>query len=212
MAGSNLTPTVDPTGSLSKTDMLNTDVNNLINAYNAGRIDFNNFNTPLIIPDANGIPNVMLGPRQVNNQRGLFIAKPGVNVVTATDDQLIFNSSQNIFKIVTTGTGVTPSSSVGASPGWGVFSLSPITQAHSLSFVPIVMGFVQVGSKYVLMPYTFFSSTGANIGTFETPVVSADATNVYINTDCIINVTSGSPSVNIGGRNVKYYLLQESAA
>lgn len=209
MAGGNLTRSVDPTGGQSAVQLLGSDVNNLIAAYNAGKIDFNNFNTPLIIPDANGIPNVLLGPRQVNNQRGLFIAKPGISVITATDDQLIFNSLQNVLKIVSTNTVTIPQFTVASSASGNQTQ----TVNHNLGFLPVAL------------PYALDTSGGQYFfwqGKDIVPIVGATITigalieyDTFIDTTTIeflvavTNRTGGT--YTLGPFNIRYYLLQETA-
>ncbi len=72
------------------------------------------------------------------------VAKDGYNADTATDAQLIFNSSQNVFKIVVsaTATRLVPSLTAGAT--------DTLTIPHNLGYIPSVMAYVNgAGSTYL---------------------------------------------------------------
>lgn len=196
-----LTPTQDPTGNMSQLEIVQTDIGNLIQQVNAQAIDFNNFNTPLIIPDANGVPNVLLGPRQVNAQRGLFVAKPNVNVITATDDQLIFNSNQNVFKIISTST-VTLHRNSGDTTG-------TLVVPHNQPTVPLIIAFVLVSGARLPLPFLSTYPTGLGyMGIDKDIAFSVDATNITFFTD----VDGGGLWVGTSEDfQIKYYILQETA-
>jgi len=133
------------------------------------------------------------------NKFGFKVAEDGVDVLTATDDQLIFNSEQNVFKIVKTGT--VPSAAY--SPG--VANL--ITIPHGLDHAPIVVGFMAVGSGYRMLP--LFTSVNNGGGGFQSvdgwTYIESDATNIYI------SFNSAGTTAAAGTYNVKYYALQETA-
>lgn len=58
---------------------------------------------------------VCLGKRSVG-QIGLFISKPGVDVLTAADADLLFSSSINAMQMIVTGTIAVPNYSQGGNP------------------------------------------------------------------------------------------------
>jgi hypothetical protein len=99
------------------------------------------------------------------------ISRQGIDVLDTSGtlpNNLIFDSSLNTFKIVTTGTvtGTISSSSTGT-----------VTVAHNLSYAPVADGFIRnrgfgfiVGSS---------QKTGPFQGNYELRSISADETNVY---------------------------------
>jgi len=142
---------------------------------------------------------------------GLKVSKAGFDVNTATADQLIFNSSQNTFKIVSKGT-ATISSFVVGSPGATNFTSGETTTtvAHGLSYTPAILAFLgDVGTNNSL-PYSYALSTGGggksvawtNVG------VAIDSTNIYFRSSVMLTGAFGFTS---SAFNVVYYLLQETA-
>lgn len=62
----------------------------------------NNLGSGILMNDLNGVPNIYMATDQ-NGQPILKVAKAGQDATTASGSGLIFNSSQNIFKIAATG-------------------------------------------------------------------------------------------------------------
>lgn len=151
-------------------------------------------NTRILAVDSDDVPVVSFG-QQEDGSLGLRVAKPGVDVTTNSDlSQLIFNSSQNTFKIVYT-------SSVTAIPSSGS-ATSTVTIPHGLSFVPTIVAFATISGIYAPVP-----SIGVNTTTGAvTAMVNAtvDATNVYL-------IATYPGSTVPSGNSIKYYLLQETA-
>ena len=160
------------------------------------------------------VPITLEGTRVANgsngigsNQQGTFVAKAGIDVTLATNAQLIFNSNQDVFKIVGTLT-ISVSSFVyaGVASTW-TYGLNTVTTAHGLSYVPAFDGYVLIGSQYLKMPYT---SMGVGGGSPSWILLRpyADATNIYID----VAVTAYSANVTTPASTVKIYLLQETAS
>lgn len=154
----------------------------------------------LIVPDSS-FPRVLLGNQLSGgvNFYGMKVSKEGYDVNTATDDQLVFNSSQNVFKIVSSGTiqETLPGST-------GFISKSA---AHGLGYTPLIIAFIPAGgSNYLTTPFLQFDSTsGINI---EQTRVEVDSTNVYLK---LYAPSSGSFYASGFTRQAKYYLLRETA-
>lgn len=129
------------------------------------------------------------------NKFGFKVAEDGVDVLTASDDQLLFNSEQNVFKIVKTGT-----VSVDAvSPGSSTYT----TVTHNLGYVPAAVAYADVDGIYAALPYTTINtSTGTVAGSIQ-----------YIITSSTIVFFSTSSSVGVGFTelDIRYYLLRETA-
>lgn len=161
------------------------------------------------------IDRVVMG--NINNgQWGLKVSQPGIDATTATDDQLIFNSQQNILKIVASGiatiglpaTLVTNTSAVAIVP-------------HNLGGIPVAQGYSTgngtlglddlVANQYGVLPLIIpLYSAGTPIAGFFRLRIYTDAVNLYASFD---NRTAFDLT-GVGGKTigVKYYIFQETAA
>lgn len=171
----------------------------------------------------NGVPTVLLGlrPNTTPSQRGLYVSQDGVDVTTASDSQLIFNTNQNIYKIVDTGTTAIPSYSFST----GKIAWQTITTPHNLNFIPIANVYAQVTyntwpngagggatqiSAYVPLPYDGIVPPGENSGNVGNSYYidyAIDATNLYIT---YYYTTNSSTSFNYPYTPIKYELLQNT--
>lgn len=144
------------------------------------------------------------------------VAKPGFDANSAGSTNLIFNSSQNVFKIVQTGTGTMPIATYNTTSKILGFANANTTIAHGLSYTPICMGFITsfAGSAASqLLPATNVSG-GSGVRTVsENYQITADSTNVYL-TSTISYVSNAAESRNDSSiaYTIKYYLLQETAS
>lgn len=139
-----------------------------------------------------------------DNSYGMWVSKPGVDATTASSTDLIFNSNQDIFKIVQTDT---------VSVDFISSPFSVFTLAHGLDFAPIPVAFltdVTDGTASGNFPFPTnlsvtvdltdgFIKVGASLN------VAADATNVYF--ECV-----NALGIDLGTFDIKYYLLQESSS
>ena len=165
-----------------------------------------------IFKDETGTRRVLLG-RGPNGFHGLKVSKPDNDVYTAADSELVFNSDQNVFKIVytdsalldipaRTGTGPYAEGYVQLDINTGVVSTEPLA----------VMGFWDTSGylapSYWQLPFvvnTFNTTTG----TYSTEL------KVTINSF----LSGGTVWVRLIGENaggalasdVRYYVLQETA-
>lgn len=150
--------------------------------------DYNLGNT--IYYDASGIASVLIGLRPLTNVRGFYVAQPGIDVRTATDAQLSFNSQQDTFKIVEKGSATIPSFTIGS----GGTNVALITIPHNLPFTPLVDVYVkgilfsfltaEIASSYIPLPiyndsYYFFPSSSAADYSLQI-LYGIDSTNLYI--------------------------------
>lgn len=92
------------------------------------------------ILDTNGIGVAFLG-RDSSGSTSIKVADSGIDVTTASNDQLIFNSNQNVYKIVKTMT-VTVTITYNASSGTNAISTTP----HGLSFTPAYLAYISIPS------------------------------------------------------------------
>lgn len=147
--------------------------------------------------------------RVILDKDGLRTSPPGVDVFTAGNDDLTFNSNQNVFKIVQTGTSTTGTASV-TDGGVGVWNndSDQVTIAHNLGYVPAVVAFISDGGLYIDTPYTSYGNPSSSAISIATVSTSTDATNLYIN----VSVLGLHSTASLGPLPIKYYLLQETAA
>lgn len=170
-----------------------------------------------IFKDDSGTRRVLLG-KGANGFYGLKVSPEGTDVYTAADDELIFNSDQNVFKIVETGTATVPLISMGA----GVSNASQsVTVTHNLGYTPICIAYaVDRDGKLIQLPllngrrYINLEAVlpGAGIVMAPYSVAQAEVTTttvVFSNYAANSNMGSGS---TVSALNIKYYLLQETAS
>lgn len=158
----------------------------------------------------NGVNDIAVFGFLPDGTAGLKTVDPGlgIDVQDATDQQLTFNSNQDVFKIIRKST--VNVSSDGSTTAWA-------TVPHGLSFTPIVQGYLNnanisgittTGSIPLPAPVQI---SFVNVGS-QTPAIHiqayiqiiSDDTNIY----AILLNNTGSP---IPALTVTYYLLQESS-
>jgi hypothetical protein len=142
----------------------------------------------------------------------LKVAKDGKDATTDADADMVFNSAQNVLKVVGSGTVTTPAFAVNGTAGqWNASNPSqPTIVEHKLGFTPAVIAYTDFGAgQYGLMPATLTQIVSATAITFEFLSATADSNFLYI-TDLVRS--NGAVSTTAGNKAVKYYLLQETAA
>ncbi len=173
--------------------------------------DYDQGNT--IYYDDSGIPNVLIGKRPLTGIRGFYVAKPGIDVTRASDDELIFNSQEDAFKIVNAGTATinVPNSSNDF--------LAQVVVNHDLGYVPAYLAYIVPPAGYSSyvnesqLPFfsyiLFDSSTGISAGWHingKADVGSLTSTSITFTLSFVFNSSN-----NVGDWTFRYYLLQETA-
>jgi len=146
---------------------------------------------------------------------GMKVSKPGYDVLTASDSELIFNSNQNIYKIVSVGTVVMPTYTVTRSAGWKLSSVAIPPNAvvtHNVGGVPVVFAFIKVtgggGPTRLVLPYTDAGVVGT-AAYFHTVSIAVNGTSLEIGES---HLTNGDVGVMTGGGfTVEYWILQETS-
>lgn len=151
--------------------------------------------------------------RDKDGNTALRIAKPNIEVSTATNDQLIFNSSQNTLKIVKTDTLVTTLTNTSNTVAQGV---QTITIPHLLNFKPAYTVYLLVpdglagisGAQLVALPYNSFVGNNPGLGPFTYFYAYVDESSLYIrfNHGFSTDYSPQTPTYSI-----RYYLMQETA-
>lgn len=143
------------------------------------------------------------------NKFGLRVAEDGVDVLIATDDQLIFNSEQNVFKIVYVGF-INSAAASASNGGSGAGSdLQTVSYAHGLGYTPVVLAYFNVDGFFYPLPYSTFGALSNGFQAINYQPFSTDTT---VSFDTSIEVyATGAASVSVSPAQIKYYLLQETA-
>lgn len=157
-----------------------------------------------IIAAPDGIPQVLMG-NQPNFGEGFYVTKPGIDAtITNNAADFIFNSNQDVFKIV-------KSDTVTFSKGANVNSANLVV-AHGLGYAPLVTAYFYSGGFYYPFGQTGVAITGTNSGKVtESSSLSVDATNIYFQVlapDWAGNGNYTSAETYM----IKYYLLGETAS
>lgn len=141
------------------------------------------------------VPQVLMG-NQPTFGEGFYVTKDGVDVTTNTDPaQFIFNSNQNVFKIV--GSGTYPAQTTTA-------PTTTNTITHSLGFVPAVLMYTFVSGLYRPVPYTQMNTADGTLSYHVTYSVDATSLNIIFQYNNAVGPIGSSLPI-------KYYLLQETA-
>lgn len=165
-----------------------------------------------IIARQSGFNKAIFGFSGEANKFGLRVAEDGKDVLTASDDELLFNSEQNVFKVVNSGS-VTTSGFTATAPGASGYrqTISAVaTVNHNLGYVPAVIAYYNDTGANFAIPFTNFNAPSSSLALWLTVYYSVTSTQltIYINA-FLYNFTVDQ--VFGGGATVKYYLLQETA-
>lgn len=168
-----------------------------------------------IIKDDSGTERLLLGYEQGGfggGNIGLKISQEGIGVVGADDSDLIFNSSQNVLKIVQSGTLDLTQASV-ASPGAGNYASGTGTLAtlsHGLDYTPAYIVYLEFSTGVrALLPFDNFSTPSATQARWDTYYAAISASSLFI--QYRISVYGMGAATFAPPVAAKYYLLQESA-
>ena len=141
---------------------------------------------------------------------GMWVSKPGVNVTTTTTTGLIFNSNQDVFKIVQSGILTMPNTTANTGSARYISgTVGNLTVAHGLGYAPVVFAYANFGGGYLLLPWVTMGSISATAFTQYTFTAEVDAINIYLVAN---SFAYGPVNDTYGGFPVKYFLLQESIA
>ena len=130
---------------------------------------------------------------------GLKVSPENVDVLTADDSELIFNSSQNVFKIVLTDT-VTLTR--GASDDF-----QAVTYDHNLGYVPAMIAFLDYTGAKMPLPQTYINQTSGIVNEII-KVQDIGTSQVVFEA---IAPTAGSRYGSAQTYTIRFYLLQETA-
>lgn len=150
-----------------------------------------------ILAVQDGVNKAAFGFYGAANKFGFKVAEDGTDVLEADDDQLIFNSEQNVFKIKSTDTVILSAPAAGSAYSTYI--------EHGLSYVPVVFVYTKQPNDTTFTPTPNISFTGAG-----TLYQRAD---VFLSTTRLTFQVENSASVggsDLGTWTFKYYILQET--
>lgn len=175
----------------------------------AGKLMVDEVNGRILL-QKNGVYKMLIGADDQGNET-VKIARDGIDVFSASDSDLIFNSSNNIFKIVRTDTtSYVGSSSISAS------DTDTKTIPHNLGYTPALVIYVDApaiigfmgGGGITSMPITYVLPGASQSNPLFTIRARVDNDNIYIDFICFVGTSNDYSTYTW---NFKYYLLQETA-
>jgi hypothetical protein len=168
---------------------------------NAGEEDDSGLRTleRQILAVQDGTNKAVMGFYGDANKFGFKVAKDGIDVLTAGPLELIFNSENNVFKIVDT--------AIVPSPAFSPGTTQTTTIPHGLDYGPLVVGFLGTSTGFKPLPtFTSVGTGGGGSMSLDAMVdISSDDDNIYIST------YSAGTTASAGFYTVRYYILQETA-
>lgn len=159
----------------------------------------------MILYDANGLPSIYMAVDNSGNPI-MKVAKPGKDATTAGNSDLIFNSSQNVFKIISTGTLSMPSVPA-ATPGGSQTRTVDVSTDIVAGTPLIVMGFYSDGR---ILPHNNLR----NSGSFYAEIADTTSIFSYIDNGFVVVravCTNYYDAGSAGNFTIRYYILQETS-
>jgi len=166
-----------------------------------------------IIKDASGTPRILFGegPDQFY---GMKVSQEGFDVTGAADSELVFNSSQNVFKIVMSGTTTIPAYTMASAGVTNTYtgSSTVVSIAHNLGYRPAVLAFIDDGTYFTPIPRSISNAGGTGGGMYTTDIlVGVTSTAIEFTSSSVGYGAYSFAGQSIVSRPVRYYLLQETA-
>ena len=161
-----------------------------------------------------GIQQVLMGLQPTFGE-GFYVTRDGIDVsqTTSTDD-FIFNSNQDIFKIVKPISLTIPAyTTATASAGFIINDFASLSVPHGLNYIPAFQAFGNISGGFVDIPRTIrvvgVDSIDYAWATFQ---VTVDSTNVTFQISFLVSAIGSMANffINVASSTVKVYLLQES--
>jgi len=164
--------------------------------------------TTNIFKDDSGTRRVLLGKGK-DGFYGLKVSQEGTDVYDGSNEDMTFNSDNNVFKVVGTGTlTITEATINTGGANYGTGTPVSVSVAHGLDYAPAIVAFWDNGGTYSSIPRTLMGTVSSGAFAQFHVAISVDATNVTGSmTSFGYNVNTSQPATTI-----KYYLFQETAS
>lgn len=122
---------------------------------------------------------------------GIKVSKPGYNVLSAGDQNLVYTSKYNTIRVALTGSGSVTSDATNP---------TLVTIAHSLGYVPAFVWYTEVGTPFAVSGHFYLAPFTHPVGGDSSIVAYADSTNIYCRYGAVF-----APSGTVA--NYKYYVF-----
>lgn len=181
----------------------------ITNAINDISRDLKNKESVQVFKDDTGQRRVLLGKGK-DDFYGLKVSQPGFDVFEASDDELAFNSNNNVFKVVASGELEIPAFTVVIPAGTANDGVASVTYTHDLGYIPSVMAFFAEGGTRSPIPATEVGITGPNdVSTFEVyPIVDDEILTIFA---VFAAYSTAGTSITNSPITIKFYLFRETA-
>lgn len=168
----------------------------------SGKLTFEQDNNRIVGRDSANLVRLLVSATE--GDFSFKVAKAGYDATIADDTQLVFNSNQNVLKVVDTGTVTLPGHTSNPATGQYKLTQSSVTITHDLGYQPVVVATTEGGG---LVPRTAYNSVGTGAFTMSSINVTVTDTQVIFYLDGFgFNQTTVLNAINL-----RYYLLQETA-
>ena len=188
------------------------DMSQVVNQVNQNIAELKTQDVTNITKDDTGTRRVLLGKGK-DGFYGLKVSQPGVDVYDGSDSEMAFNSDNNVFKIIQTGT-----ASITPPTPWSPGDTRRVTIAHNLGYKPVHMVYVDnpaiSGVGYYVPGLAALPSMVHLVSSYVavmTSSASVDNNNLYIDLNWFNELGTNATGFNIYTWNYKYYILQETA-
>lgn len=174
--------------------------------------------TKKLFYDSTGTPSVFIGI-DGSGQSVVKVSKQGIDVTTANNTQLAFNSSQDTLKVVSTGvTTISPSFSAHGASTTGTDQATVHVDLTSLNLTspPSILAYVQMNNYYgpIHDGSIYFTSLAPSVMVTQYWKIAVNLIDISLGFWQSWGTASGGSVSAFTGTtfSVRYYVLQETAA
>ncbi len=180
----------------------------ITNEINNLQRELKNKDTVQVFKDDTGTRRVLLG-KGADGFYGVKVSQEGNDVYDAADENLVFNSDNNLFKIHSVA-----EATLSVPNPWPATNTQTATVAHNLGYTPAVMAFVDnpaitgiYGAKGLTALPSLFALSGMS---FIWSQCRVDDTNVYFDLTNIYSAAANN--YDVYSWSFKAYILLETAS
>lgn len=176
-----------------------------------GRLNFEQDKNRIVGRDENNLIRLLILAN--GNDFAMKISKEGFDALTAAGKDLVFNSSQNVLKVIDSGTLPLTQATI-VSPGAGNFASDTGNlgvYSHNLGYTPAFLAYIEFSSGIrSCLPLTVQDTLSTGEARWNTYMANATTTHFFVSYRRIVyGMGSATFALPV---SVKFFLLQESAA